>query len=88
MHQAFKHLAKRVAEVQEALRQVTREVESQSERETKVLEQVAYGKTFDEGLAPFQEEVVAQIQQSLEALDRAHDELSTAHTVLSDLAHQ
>ena len=76
---------KRVGEVEEALLRVTREVEAQNERETQLLERVAYGKRFDEGVTPLQERVVEEMQATLECLDRARDALGTAKRTLSEI---
>ena len=86
MHPAFDRLAKRVGDVQAAVLQLTREVEAQNERETKLLEEAAYGDEFDEGVAPVQEAVVAAFGEVLEALDRAHDELDGAKTTLKEIS--
>ena len=86
MHPAFDRLAKRVGEVQEAVLQLTREVESQNERETKILEEAAYGDEFDEGVAPVQEKVLAAFAEVLESLDRARDELEGSKTTLREIS--
>ncbi len=86
MHPAFDRLAKRVGEVQAAVLQLILEVEAQNERETKLLEEAAYGDEFDEGVAPVQETVVAAFGDVLESLDRAHDELDTSKTTLKEIS--
>ena len=85
MHQAFKHLAKRVVEAQAALTAVISEVEKQNERETKTLEDVAYSREFNAEQAPIQENVVAALQTTLESLYHADDDLSTATRTLEDM---
>lgn len=86
MHQAFNHLAKRVGEVEDALLRVTHEVQAQNERETELLEKVAYGRDFDEGVTPVQEQVIADMASVLESLDRAQDALASAKRTLSEIS--
>ena len=86
MHQAFNHLAQRVDEVEASLLQVIREVEAQNERETQLLEKVAYGKQFDEQVTPIQERVLADMQTVLERLDHAQDALAMARRTLSEIS--
>lgn len=86
MHPAFDNLAKRVGEVQDALLELIREIESQNDRETKLLEQAAYGDEFDDEVAPVQEKVVAAFQEVLESLDRAHDELEGSKATLKEIS--
>ncbi|RMG06892.1 MAG: hypothetical protein D6731_24815 [Planctomycetota bacterium] len=85
MHTAFRHLARRIGTVYEQLESVAREVEQQSERETKLLERVEYGDDFDEHVAPVQEEVVAALAEALELLDEARDRLERARQTLADV---
>mgnify|MGYP000592657927 CR=1 FL=1 len=66
---------------------VVTEIEKTSERETKVLEDVAYGKEFNEELAPIQEKVVAALQDAMECLDRAERELTQAKERLEDVSN-
>jgi hypothetical protein len=86
-HHHFTHLAKRVTELQSELIAVVTEIEKTSERETKVLEDVAYGKEFNEELAPIQEKVVAALQDAMECLDRAERELTQAKERLEDVSN-
>lgn len=86
MHQAFKHLAKRVLEAQSALTAVITEVEKQNERETKTLEDVAYSREFNAEQTPIQENIVASLQTTLEALYHADDDLTSATRTLDEMA--
>lgn len=86
-HHHFTHLAKRVTELQSELLTVVTEVEKTSERETKVLEEVAYGKEFNEELAPIQEKVVAALTEAMECLDRAERDLTRARERLEDVSN-
>lgn len=85
MHAAFNHLGKRVREAQEALNQVIREIQKQAERETKTLEQAAFGDEFDEELAPIQDKVVAALQEAMELLDEADRAMDDARRTLEDI---
>jgi len=87
MHQAFTHLAKRVADVSKALLEVSQELQNQLERENKTLEEAEYGDAFDEELAPIQEKVVAALQESLEELDDAERLLASTEVRLKDIQH-
>ena len=88
MHPAFNHLAKRVGETEQVLAKLIREVQQQNERETKLLEQAAYGREFDEEVAPVQEKVVAAFQAVLESLDRALDELEASQARLKEISEE
>ena len=85
MHLAFVHLAKRVGQARGTVAEVVAEVESQSERETRTLEQAEYGDEFDEELAPIQEQVVGALQETLERLDDALRALDDAERTLQDV---
>ncbi len=85
MHQVFVHLAKRVASAREALNVVIREMQKQSEHETKTLEEAAYGDEFNSELAPIQEKVVAALQEVLEALDEADARLGLAEETIKSI---
>ena len=80
-------MGKRVAEAQALLIAVVTEVEKQSERETKLLEEAAYGRQFNDELAPIQEKVVASLQAVMEGLDRADRELTRARETLEDISN-
>lgn len=85
MHAAFVHLAKRVVLVRGVVAEVVAEIEQQAARESKALDEHAYGDEFNEEMAPIQAELMESVQECLERFDDALRAIDDAHRALEDI---
>ena len=81
----YENLVKRIEGAREALTKVLRELEQQAGRESKLLEEAAFGDEFDEEVAPIQEKVVAAMARAIELLDEADGNMVEAQSKLEDI---
>ena len=82
MHEAISYLSKRVEALSKETNEVFEELSKQVGRETKTLEEMSYGRSFDEERVLLQERVVEALQDALEALEEAQDGAREAALVL------
>jgi uncharacterized protein YukE len=78
MQDPLQHLAKRVTTARSTVDEVLRELEKQTEREGKSLEEAAFGEDFDADFASRQEDVVAALNEALRLVDSASASLEEA----------
>ena len=88
MHEVFSYLAKRVDAARLSVEEVSRELEKQLEREQKSLETAEFGDEFDAERSEVLELVVAAMQDALERLHSAEEQLREAHETLRDVPGQ
>ncbi|MGE0709837.1 MAG: hypothetical protein AB7N76_24890 [Planctomycetota bacterium] len=84
MHDALKHLAKRIGGALTGVEELLRELERQSEREAKTLEEAEYGDDFDAELTTTQENVVAALNDAVRHVDAAASQLDEARRALEE----
>lgn len=88
MHEVFSYLAKRVDGARTGVEELARELQQQLEREQKALEAAEYGDEFDSERSVVLEAVVAALQEALERVHAAEEQLTEARETLREVPGQ
>jgi hypothetical protein len=85
VHEAIAYLTKKLEQLTKETDSVFEEVSKQAALETKALEEMEYGRSFEEDTVLLQEKIVEALQETIEALTDAQDGAREAAQVLRKL---